>query len=696
MSAAGSATNSGIEYQQRVLALFLISLYSQFDISQLLNINDRLIIKSISCETSRTVDDLNIVCENNNILMLQIKRKFSLSEKNDSEFEKIIEQFFADYISSSQEEVRYLIITTSDTSKNIRYDLRKIFNSIRLNDTGFKENILNEREKKTFKILESVFDRLFNIRSLIDCNQKEVFTNFCKKIFVSIIDVEKDMTTEKIAIMLLHSCGFNMPELLWNYLISQSLYFSSNRMSVNFDGVNSVLKKFLLNEKCKNDVEIQLNELLKPIILNEHELSAGKDVFLIESFFENFDFAIIELQRFDFEGKRLINFEGDFLLLPHEGVRAKVIRRFSTRIGLHRYIEDNKKYFNDRKVFLIKTEYTEDVENISASIKHRNYCLELLAKNKALGNCLHSGKNCFSGTCYMIEVDYPNHPHAIGLVREEYLKPLDRILGKAIIQENNNYIPSEINSIEWIGLLYRGQGMIKSIPKFRRAINNKFLMVGWNESNQLYVEYNYCIRNNLKDGSSTYAYSRGKIQRFPRYEADSNAKNINTIISKYKKNRDPWCISSKNWTTGKYSQLIKIKEDDEEIIEIESVEVCRYSNLLGELYNRYDNYYAPLCIMLDKHTEQILIIGNIVPLISNPFNIKKIIASWEKVNLFTGEYSLCVIHNDYEFDKHIRSIMSDNFTPVIDPAFTIDGKLDNGIVINDLNKIIEDKALTID
>ena len=157
-SGSGSATNAGIDYQQRVSALFLITLHSQFDISQLLNVNDELNIESVSYETAKTVDDLNIVCDGNKILYMQIKRKIALSEKDGSEFQKVIEQFLSQYIAEQNTSDRFLLITTSDTSKSIKYDLKKILDSIRLNDTGFKSNPLNISEGKTYSVLEKVFN----------------------------------------------------------------------------------------------------------------------------------------------------------------------------------------------------------------------------------------------------------------------------------------------------------------------------------------------------------------------------------------------------------------------------------------------------------------------------------------------------------------------------------------------------------
>jgi len=59
----GSATNSGIDYQQRVAACFQIFLYTQFEISQVLNEDFPLTVKSLNFETADAVDDLKLLCD---------------------------------------------------------------------------------------------------------------------------------------------------------------------------------------------------------------------------------------------------------------------------------------------------------------------------------------------------------------------------------------------------------------------------------------------------------------------------------------------------------------------------------------------------------------------------------------------------------------------------------------------------------
>ena len=97
--AGGQATNSGIDYQQRIAAWFLINHFSKFDISVYFDqLDEELIISKTHFETSQNIDDLNLTCANKKSIFLQIKRSLSLSTRDTSDFHKTINQFIKEFI----------------------------------------------------------------------------------------------------------------------------------------------------------------------------------------------------------------------------------------------------------------------------------------------------------------------------------------------------------------------------------------------------------------------------------------------------------------------------------------------------------------------------------------------------------------------------------------------------------------------
>ena len=57
---------------------------------------------------------------------------------------------------------------------------------------------------------------------------------------------------------------------------------------------------------------------------------------------------------------------------------------------------------------------------------------------------------------------------------------------------------------------------------------------------------------------------------------------MNRSIKQAKAKGDPFCVTSKKRVFGPYSQLLPIKDLDEECIEVMSIEAVRYNQLIAE------------------------------------------------------------------------------------------------------------------
>ncbi len=96
--ASGSATNAGIDYQQRVAAWFLVALLYNYDISIILDLSHPSYISEIAFETAENIDDLRLQLTNQNSVFLQIKRSLNLSTSSNSDFYKTIKQFVKQFL----------------------------------------------------------------------------------------------------------------------------------------------------------------------------------------------------------------------------------------------------------------------------------------------------------------------------------------------------------------------------------------------------------------------------------------------------------------------------------------------------------------------------------------------------------------------------------------------------------------------
>lgn len=183
-------------------------------------------------ETDSPIDDIAVRCQENWGVDFQVKRALSLSEESDSEFAKVVLQFVATFVANPNAETYFALVTTTDASAKIRYELRKIFESVRLNDAGFAKNPLTKSESETLALFRRLLDQTFLSIAGRKPNEDE-FLAFSKKAFVSIIDVEPGMPLENATLIILKERGFAQPELVWSLLIKNSLHYATERMDAD-------------------------------------------------------------------------------------------------------------------------------------------------------------------------------------------------------------------------------------------------------------------------------------------------------------------------------------------------------------------------------------------------------------------------------------------------------------------------------
>ena len=240
IDASGSATNAGIDYQQRVGAWFLVSQYTGFNINKTVDVEKDLLVESIHFETIDNVDDIRINCEDAT-LYCQVKRRISsLSSSVKSDFIKALKQFVVDFIENYSLENNYVLITTSDSTSKVKKDLKKILTSVRLNDTEFQENPLNKSEENTFKFFRTQFYHLYKDIKGVKTDETN-FIKFCRQVYISIIDLEEGSSNINAALMLLKSKNFPKPELIWKMLVANCLTYASKRQSVDINHIDILL-----------------------------------------------------------------------------------------------------------------------------------------------------------------------------------------------------------------------------------------------------------------------------------------------------------------------------------------------------------------------------------------------------------------------------------------------------------------------
>jgi hypothetical protein len=234
--ASGSATNAGIDYQQRVAAWFQVALLFNHDISSTLDLPEPSYIMEIAFETAENIDDLRLQLTNQDNIFLQIKRSLNLSTSGNSDFYKTIKQFIKQFILKKSSKDIFMLITSPDSSSKILRDLVKILGSMRLNDKNYIHNPLSKSEQDTYEKYQQVAKDIFKEQTSRDMTPGE-FTEFSKKIYIASFDIEGGKSLEKSVIFFLLDKTIISPEIFWGLLIKNSLYYSSKRLSLNKEGL---------------------------------------------------------------------------------------------------------------------------------------------------------------------------------------------------------------------------------------------------------------------------------------------------------------------------------------------------------------------------------------------------------------------------------------------------------------------------
>jgi len=521
--AGGQATNSGIDYQQRVAAWCLINQYVEFNISTFFDqLDEELIISKILFETAQPIDDLNLQCQNNKTVFLQIKRSLSLSIRESSDFYKTIYQFTQEFIKNEKTENLFGLITTSNASSKITHDLKKIVVSIKLNENAFEDNPLNESEKDTLEKLEKIFESIYKKVKKLKAT-KEKFIEFVKRIFVAIIDIQAGHPNETSSLMLLKSIGFNSPEIIWSILIKNSLTYASNRQSVDSKKLSKIFDKYKKNEKEGTSKE-SIDDLLKTELISQGDFPVGKEVLLIESFMKELDYLIVELYRFRDDCQIKNKFSGNKINISDE-IEWTIVQRFATMTGLERYMDENQKIFINKKIVVIPANEIETVEDDKCSELHKAYLADLMESNKEILSCLHCGKFVNDLDTLTVEIEDQDTSPTVGIVHKNCLRPIDRILGKIKIPgREKGYFLDTFDYKLWVALVVKGQGMLNALKASPNMLDGHSPLIGWNSDEEYDSDYSYCIKFNLEDGSTSYSYQRSKIERLNKLQAEEHLK----------------------------------------------------------------------------------------------------------------------------------------------------------------------------
>lgn len=154
-------TNAGIEYQQRVSAQWLLFTVFSENLDLWLDFSSGT-VSTLRFETGLGIDDLVITNSTNEWYYMQIKRTISYSNKVNSDFYKVMEQFIDQYIINANKDEKYILVTSSGSSSKITDRLLKLLNGIRIADSISETMlVLNVKDRELLETLIGMVKEIF-------------------------------------------------------------------------------------------------------------------------------------------------------------------------------------------------------------------------------------------------------------------------------------------------------------------------------------------------------------------------------------------------------------------------------------------------------------------------------------------------------------------------------------------------------
>lgn len=681
-NSGGAAMNAGADFQQRVAAYFLLQMALQRDCATTLeSTNGDKILQKVAFETDDDVDDIVLTHEDSKTY-LQAKRKLSLSDRDNSDFFKTIDQFVRQDRISQNSKDSYVLVTSHDTSEPIKKHLKKVVNSVRLSSNSIEENPITKSELAAYGKLKRCIDKSF-IKNGFGKPTKIELEKLIKKIHIVFLDIEKNGISEKSFLESLLNKFTIEPSVIWNLVIAQALDLAKNKQSVDVDGIDNLLSKFKLDEPEQTAEELEMFFKVK-FDLDNDIICSGRELVLMESPYPEHNYQLVEFKRFDEEGLFRINFLESSIVMG-SGDEFELLGRFSTFKGAKRYIEESCEKFDNLLFIPINSDNSSEYDNTpiakAYSEKVRNH---ILANNDAT-RCIHC-QNGLSYPAILVEIQENDLPFDAGMIHPECLRVSDRVLGKSEkkgVVEHPEFHNFDFN--KWISLLDKSQGLWAGLKTY--PVNQPIKTIVWNSNSKGDLNGGCCIKIKLKDGSTQYVLERGKVQRYSRLAAQDVCSSLEQWLLDSKAQNNPLCYSSDGGLQGKKKDIQSNYNNPIDLIECKSFTVVTFTRGIGTKYDKLNNYYAPLIVFADMVSGEYITAENTVFLITDPSELKVYLDNWVEIELAPETYRLCIIENDAEFDKFMHWTKKNAIGVLVDPFFDDEKNLLKGAVIEDLAEL---------
>lgn len=664
MTGGGAATNSGIDFQHRVGALALIVMATDIlDLSLvgLGGVEERP--SEVRFETGDGIDDIVLIVPSGRVL-IQAKNTLSLSTGEESDFAKVIRQFVRQSRDGSSGDDRYVLAVSPGASSKIRLDLKKLCESIRLNESGGDKNPLTKNERDVLDIVNAHIDREFKSLTGAACDDA-ARTALLRKMHVETLDVADGGVTERLAVTALAPVAVTDPTLLWRNLVAICLGLARGRLSIDLGGLQSRVGSLIKVPFGEQGGGLDASELFHIQIEQMGEVSMGKEVLLVRD--DELDKTmLVELRRFDESGNKRTRFVDGHVELPN-GIRWRVLRRTATYQGMEREIEGD--LLSEHEEVIMMPGRFNDPEADPVVQAHADAYRRTVQENTDFLTCLVCGRQVSEHFAYTVEIDEEAHPYEAGVVHRDCVRPTHRILG--VIGSDglaDHPLLTDFDFRTWIKQLKSGQGLFNSVRESGRV--SGVTPIAWNPDNAARETGGYGVAYELDDGSTRYVLVRGRVHRASQAQAEQEAAELNAGIERARDAGDPFCADDHGF--GTYSRLVSAESPNPpKVVSASAREITRAT---VTAHSTVENFYAPLFYLADRESGSIYAIGDAIILLTDPLRLEDFLENWRHAGIDFDPPATVILSEDRDFDLFMREAEGDSMIVVIDPLFDADAK----------------------
>ncbi|WP_146238412.1 hypothetical protein [Streptomyces sp. Act143] len=676
-NSGGAATHSGIDFQQRIAALIMSHMLCDASELDLLGFGD-VQIDELRFETADDIDDLVLVGPAGR-LFIQAKNTISLSADPTSDFGSVLAQFVGQYVGDKRPGDVYVLATSIEASANVRKVLRKLTEAARLNEAGSKTSPLTNGEKDVLRKTEALISSHYQAVAGIPIPPADIHRILARMRICS-LDIREGGALESAALLMLGSKAVVPPRLLWSALIAFSVSLARDRLSLSAAGLRERMGRYVSQpSNVDGTYDGVASELFTKDLLSG--LSYGREVVLVRDPFEECDFLITDVRRFDDTGVRRVKLSEGHVELA-QGERWELVGRWATYAGLERYLDRHLDEYREARLVVAPSNFADDPNGDLAALAHGVQCASLASSIEDPFLCRHCGDSISEDGAPMVEVDEEGVPADVGLVHESCRTPTDRVLGgidAALFRENG--LLRNFDYKGWLAAVQGGQWLFGGLLKS----SLKLAPIAWKSEYDDFSQGTWCVELAVEDGTVRYGTDRGRVSRFSARDAAHTAEVMNRGISQAREAGDPLCYAVDGSAYGPYSHLLSQGHDP---VPCTGARAVRYTRAIGDAYSDCKRYYAPLAYLVDAETGDPIVVEGVISLLHNPLELDTYLQNWARAGIELPDFTVSAILTDEQFDRFVRLMMTRGIRIVINPKLTLHGELVSGYWVENFEQLM--------